>query len=189
MITAVLPATQLTRHEHDSALLAKVLQPYRLNCRYLISATVNAEGEPRDGGRVSAACDFYIPESCYIDDTGHFNSVEFNICYNQMLYYLVAKSVDAGLMLPFAAWTMGDYWRRQLADFLIADFHSTFKRPIRGHRFRGEIEVVGIAEWEGSDIRRPMTVVDTTCRYWDDHGGRCHGEVKVAVTSPPESGS
>ena len=41
---------------------------------------------------------FSIPESCYIDDTGHFNAVEFNICYNQLAYVLFAGVIDAGLM-------------------------------------------------------------------------------------------
>ena len=37
---------------------------------------------------------------CCIDDTGHFNSVEFHICYNQTLYYTVAKSVQERLVRP-----------------------------------------------------------------------------------------
>jgi hypothetical protein len=170
----LLPAKQ-TRYDNDPALLTQVLKPYRPHCRYLTSATVTADGEPRDGGRVGAECEFEIPESCYIDDTGHFNSVEFNICYNQMLYYVVAKSVKDGLMQPFTEWTMDDYWQRQLADFLITDFHSTFKRPMRGGRFFGEIGVVNVLEWEGSDIRQPLVVVHTVCRYWDVQG-QCHVE-------------
>jgi hypothetical protein len=39
-----------------------------------------------------------IPESCYIDDTGHFNAVEFNICFNQLAYVLFGKCVDAGIL-------------------------------------------------------------------------------------------
>ena len=41
---------------------------------------------------------FSIPESCYIDSTGHFNAVEFNICYNQLAYVLFAGCINAGVM-------------------------------------------------------------------------------------------
>ncbi|NET17718.1 MAG: hypothetical protein F6K08_35290 [Okeania sp. SIO1H6] len=37
---------------------------------------------------------FSIGESCYIDDTGHLNAVEFNICYNQLLYVAIAWGCD-----------------------------------------------------------------------------------------------
>jgi len=131
------------------------------------------------------SCEFAIPESCYIDDTGNFNSVEFNICYNQMLYYAVAKSVREKVLEPFARWTMDDYWARQLADFLITDFRSSFRHAMQGRFFRGRIEIVDVAEWDGSDIRDSLVVVRTVCRYWDDHGGECHGEVKIAITNPP----
>lgn len=67
---------------NDPSLLAQVLNPYKAHCKYLKSAQVTKEGDPHDGGRVIGRCEFSIPQSCYIDDTGHFNSVEFNICYN-----------------------------------------------------------------------------------------------------------
>ena len=40
----------------------------------------------KDAGLISAKGRFSIPDSCYIDDTGHFNAVEFNICFNQLAY-------------------------------------------------------------------------------------------------------
>ncbi|GGK86753.1 FcoT family thioesterase [Mangrovihabitans endophyticus] len=186
--TASIDLRPISRHADDPPLLAAVLRPYRANCKYLQSAEVTADGEPGDGGRVTARCTFTIPESCYIDDTGHFNSVEFNICYNQMLYYTVAKSVQERLVQPFARWSMDDYWARQLADFLITDFRSSFKRAMSGRHFHGELEMVDIAEWGGSDVRDPLIVVRTTCRYWDDRGGTSQGEVRVAITNPPVGG-
>ncbi|MFF8260197.1 FcoT family thioesterase [Streptomyces virginiae] len=167
----------------DTDLLAQVLKPYREHCQYLKSCEV-AVGGDGPAGLVSARCEFEIPQSCYIDDTGHFNSVEFNICYNQMLYYVIAKSVQDGLLESFAHWSMEDYWQRQLADFLITDFRSTFKRAMRGRHFSGEIQILDVVEWEGSDIREPLLVVHTACRYWDASGGNCHGEVKIAITHP-----
>jgi hypothetical protein len=166
----------------DRELLDGVLRPYRPHCRYLKSATVTAAGDPADGGRLGMTGEFEIPESCYIDDTGHFNSVEFNICYNQMFYYLAAAAVADRLARPFSGWTMADFWRRQLSDFLIVDFRSTFRRAISCRRFSGELTVVDIVDWTGSDGREPFTLVRTECRYADDRGGRCRGEVRLAVT-------
>ncbi|MFG2337331.1 FcoT family thioesterase [Streptomyces yangpuensis] len=175
------------RLDTDTELLARVLRPYREHCQYLKSCEVTGGTGDGDGGAdgpLTARCTFEIPESCYIDDTGHFNSVEFNICYNQMLYYVIAKSVQDGLLESFAHWSMEDYWQRQLADFLITDFRSTFKRAMRGRHFSGEIQILDVVEWEGSDIREPLLVVHTACRYWDASGGNCHGEVKIAITHP-----
>jgi hypothetical protein len=180
---AEMPATQ---YPNDDELLARVMQPYRSkNCVYLKEALVTVAGEPTEARRLSATCKFEIPESCYIDDTGHFNSVEFNICYNQMAYYLIAKAVKDSLMDPFSQWSMSDFWARQLGDILITDFRSAFRTPMRGRHFRGEVEIVEVVEWDGTDIRDPLVVARTRCRYWDAHGGDCHGEVSAAITNPP----
>jgi hypothetical protein len=185
MATSPLAQASGLEYAQDPHLMAQVLRPYRVHCRYLQAATLTAEEDAHGEVRVGAVCEFEIPESCYIDDTGHFNSVEFNICYNQMLYYTVAKSVQEQLVRPFSNWTMDDYWARQLADFLITDFRSTFKRQMQGRRFRGEIEIASVQEWEGSDLRPAMVVLQTVCRYWDDHGGESRGEVRIAITNVP----
>ncbi|MFD3869499.1 FcoT family thioesterase [Streptomyces sp. NPDC058623] len=165
----------------DGELLERVLRVYTPECRYLTSAEV-AENEH---GLVVAVCEFAIPGSFYIDDTGHFNAVEFNLCYNQMMYYAVAKSVKEGLMGPFATWTLDEYWDRQLADFLIVDFRSTFKRGIDAARFSGEITFSRIRETGGGRNWQPMVLADTAVRYWDDAGGQASGDVRLAVTRPP----
>jgi len=103
----------------DQQLLTRVLRPYRKNCGYMRSARLVADGDPVAGGRITVHGELSIPESCYIDDTGHFNSVEFNICYKQLIYYAVAKSVQEKLMASFARWSRQRYWQRQLTDFLI----------------------------------------------------------------------
>ncbi|MEU9191154.1 FcoT family thioesterase [Streptomyces sp. NPDC048484] len=173
------------KYPSDPGLLEQVLRPYRDNCKYLKAATITVEGDSLESGRITATCEFEIPESCYIDDTGHFNSVEFNICFNQMFYYVAAKAVQEGFMYPFSRWSTEDYWKRQLADFLITDFRSSFRSAMSGRSFRGEIEVVDIAEWEGSDIRDPLIVMRTQCRYWDEFGGESRGDISIAITNPP----
>ncbi|UED87870.1 FcoT family thioesterase [Streptomyces profundus] len=185
-MTQLLDDTGERVHTTDEELLHRVLTPYRAKrCEYLTSATVTAKGDPRDGGRLGAACTFLIPESCYIDDTGHFNSVEFNICFNQMAYYLMAKSVKESLVAPFSHWTLDQFWTRQLADVFITDFRSSFRSAMRGRHFRGEIEIVDIAEWDGNDLRDPLIILRTLCRYWDEHGGESTGEIAAAITNPP----
>ncbi|WP_243719492.1 FcoT family thioesterase [Actinomadura sp. KC06] len=181
--------TDPVRHANDPELLTRVLRPYRAkNCEYLTSAEITVAGDPAEQGRLGAACTFEIPESCYIDDTGHFNAVEFNICFNQMFYYLVAKSVKERLTAPFSRWSMDDFWTRQLGEILITDFRSAFRTQMRGRHFHGEIDLVDVAEWDGSDIRDALVVIRTTCRYWDEHGGDSHGEVTAAILNPPPSG-
>jgi hypothetical protein len=184
-----LAQTRTTEYPNDDELLARVLQPYRSkNCVYLKKAVVTVDGDPPDNGRLAAVCKFEIPESCYIDSTGHFNSVEFNICYNQMAYYVIAKSVKERIIAPFAQWSLNDFWERQLGDILITDFRSAFRSQMRGRFFDGEVEIMDVAAWEGSDVRDPLVVVRTRCRYWDEHGGDSHGEVSAAITNPPLQG-
>jgi hypothetical protein len=174
----------------DEDLRVRVLTPYRgKNCEYLKTAEVTVTGHPPENGRLTVDCDFEIPESCYIDSTGHFNAVEFNICYNQMAYYMMAKSIQDGLLEPFSRWSMDDFWNRQLGNILITDFHSAFRVEMRGQRFRGQLEVVDVAAWDGTDLRDPLVVMRTRCRYWDEFGGDSFGEVTAAITNPPPLGS
>ncbi|GAA4656462.1 FcoT family thioesterase [Streptomyces buecherae] len=177
LITPAAPRS--VEYGSDGHLLERVLTPYKPHCRYLKSATVTRQGEPRDGGRVSARGEFGIPESCYIDDTGHFNSVEFNLCFNQLVYYLLAKSVKERAMWPFSTWTLDEFWARQLPDILIVDFRSTFRRAMRGRAFWGEIDVVGMDERDGDD--GSIALVSTLCRYGEEEMPACHGGVRLAV--------
>lgn len=173
--------TPVAEHRTDGPLLAEVLRVYKPHCRYLRSAAVTTDGE-----LPQARCEFVIPESCYIDDTGHFNSVEFNICYNQMLYYLVAKSVKERLVPALADWTMDDFWTRQLGDIYIAGYESVFQRPMRGRElFHGEIELHRVKRRGAVPGRQPLIWLETTCRYWEDGGGHCAGQIRIAITNPP----
>lgn len=124
-----------------------VLRPYRQACQYLTTAVL--ELAPDRMPTVSG--DFEIGDSCYIDDTGHFNAVEFNMCYNQLAYYPIAKSVQEALLPAMRHWTIEDFWRLQLPDILITDFRSTFKRKMRGKPFSGSVSLTDIARVGKSD--------------------------------------
>ncbi|MDV9174322.1 FcoT family thioesterase [Streptomyces sp. W16] len=163
----------------DEELLARVLVPYKAHCKYLRSALVTA-----GAGLASAHCEFAIPESCYIDNTGHLNSVEANIAYNQMMYYLVAKSVREGLLTGFETWTLDDFWRHQLPDILIARFAGTFRRPVNPRSFQGELAFHSITRRAPGDSS-PFLHAETSYRYWDADGGRSHGEATLAFVNIP----
>lgn len=160
-------------HPVAADLLAAVLAPYKPHCRYLHQAVVEVPGG--EGPLVLARGEFGIPESCYIDDTGHFNSVEFNLCYNQLVYTLMAQCVAADLLPAFSAWTVDEYLARQLPDVLIHEFSSKFKRPMDMRRFTGEVAIA-----EARDRRR-FLFLRTTCRFWDEAGGESEGEISLAI--------
>lgn len=163
----------------DAPLRERVLVPYRDKARYLKSATVRASAAD-----VAVTGEFGIDESCYIDDTGHFNAVEFNICFNQAAYYLIAKSVQEKLIGGFAEWSMDDYWQRQLGNLLIYRFNSRFRSALSARRFEGEVR------FPEPVVRRrpgkpPVMFIDMAVRFWDEAGGECDGNVTIAATDLP----
>ena len=170
----------------DDALLADVISPYKPNCRFLRRASVEYTPFPgapaRNGSRVEPEAglarshgEFEIPGSWYIDETGHFNSIEFNICYNQLVYVLMAQCVVDGAVEGFDRMTLAEYRRRQLPDILIAKMSSAFRKPIASQSFRGLVTITSVAE------RRGMLLVKTDCRFSDDSGGRSEGEITLAI--------
>lgn len=164
-----------TRYADDESLLARVMQPYKPHCQYLKRTSLEAEGDMDEGEYLTGRGEFCIPESCYIDDTGHFNAVEFNICYNQLMYYTIAKAVKEQAATMFQTWDMDMYWRRQLPDVLIVDFKSSFKRPLNSRSFSGEIEFIF------SRMTRKFQYVNTLIRFNDDQRGYCEGAVGLAI--------
>ena len=171
----------VARHHTDAPLMADVLQVYKPPCRYLKSADTVLAGES-----LAVSGEFAIPAPFYIENTGHFNAVEFIICFNQMLYYAVAKAVKEEMLAPFAGWQLDDFWKRQLTDFLIVGQKTRFRRPVSAQRFFGEGRIVKMIQ---RDVGlQPLLIMDILCRFWDDEGGRCEGEIKAALVSPPVIG-
>ncbi|GHA61376.1 MULTISPECIES: FcoT family thioesterase [Streptomyces] len=166
----------------DQELLARVLKPYRPNSRYLIEAHVAEKPD-----MAVAVGRFEIPESCYIDDTGHFNAVEFNICYNQLGYYLIAKCVADGIFPEFSAWSLADFWEHQLSDVLIQQMSSRFKRMIDPRSFEGEVvfHKPVVSERPG---RPAIMRMETECTFRDAGSGYAEGEVTLAFTRLIQSG-
>ncbi|MFI9508002.1 FcoT family thioesterase [Nocardia sp. NPDC052566] len=168
------------RYPHDPQLLARVLDCYKPHCRYLRELTVETSGQ-----HACATGTFEIPESCYIDATGHLNSVEVNIGYNQMLYQTIAVLVRHQDGPLFDGWTMDEFWRRQLPDILITRFDSTFRRPIDPRRFHGDITFAGFEHRVSGADGTPYLALDTEFHCWDDAGGNCSGNARIAVVGAP----
>lgn len=122
-------------HAVSAADLANTLRVYHDHCRYLNAAWVDRspEGHPRIVGRLG------IAESCYIADTGHFNAVEFNISYNQLVYVLIAEIVARGWDPAFEGWSLTDFHRRQLPDILIHSFQSRFSTQMDRRAYLGRV--------------------------------------------------
>jgi hypothetical protein len=149
-------------------LLTEVLSCYKPHCRYL---------QEFAGGRGR----FVIPESCYIDDTGHLNAVEVNICYNQLLYASIASFVREGTGPVFDTWTMAEFWRRRLPDILITRFTSEFRRPVDPRSFSGELVLDRIVSRRLPPDETPLVAIDTTFRFWDIEGGDASGMARIAI--------
>jgi hypothetical protein len=157
-------------------LQARVLAPYKPHCRYLTRSIVELP-EPGADHLVRLRGELGISSSCYIDETGHFNSVEFNLCYNQMIYTLMAQCVASSLLSAFHAMTLEDYFARQLPDVLIHEFSSKFRRPLNARVFTGTVSIV-----EAQDRHR-FIVLGTHCTFEDGLGGTAQGDVSLAIVN------
>ncbi len=164
-------------------LLDVFLEPYKNNCKYLKQAQVHypesshlldkSKSDRQESWFIQA--NFSIPESCYIDDTGHFNSVEFNICYNQLFYILIAYLVENKLLEVMKNWNLEIYKPRQLSDFLIVNFSSKFRKPINSQQFQGTLSI------KKSSARNKLIMLKTSCAFYDDNGGWSEGDVTIAI--------
>ena len=166
------------RAPDDATLLARAVRPYAgKGAVYLTEGTVH-----RVAGNVVTDGRLRITESCYIDDTGHFNAAEFVISYNQMVYLTLAASVRDRLIPELYGWTMDDYWRRQLPNILITRMTTRFRRPIDPRAYRGRLVVTDTTFRHRS---RPVIALQTAVTFTDDHGGEASGAVEIVLTDPP----
>lgn len=182
--------------------VAEILRPYRANAKYLKSAQIidvfgktstEKAGETR--ALVTGSGQFAIPESCYIDDTGHFNAVEFNICYNQLAYVLFAKCLEDGILgkvngelhklsdakVDHLSISMADYKRHQLPSMLIVSIEGVrFFKEMKSSDFQGQLT-----------INRFAPVGDawfffTTIAFSDAEGVKAKGSVVLAFIPPKD---
>jgi hypothetical protein len=164
-----------------------ILRPYRLQARYLKSATITQFS--REAGRpdssasiVTGGGTFSIPESCYIDDTGHFNAVEFNICYNQLAYVVFGKCIEAGLIHPLwsentSPLSVDEYKDDQLPSMLIVRIDKMrFLKQMKSDDFAGELKINRMTQLGSTWF------FFTSITFYDDEGVKAQGSVVLAYS-------
>lgn len=161
----------------DNTFLQKVLQPYRLHCQYLKRAYFQEQEDQGVQGLVLNG-EFSIPDSCYIDDTGHFNAVEFNICYNQMTYAHLSHSIIHGLIPELGDFDESAFFEKQLSHFLIVNLNSSFQSMLNAKHFYGSFGIHSLKRTS------KCTFIKTYCHFHDDYAGKCKGEITLAVLRP-----
>ena len=182
------PASDPAAKQHLSeGTLKRVLAPYLPDCRYVKSALLvpnNGQRPKHDAPatwlRLEAEC--AIESSCYIESTGHFNAVELNITYNQLLYLCLAESLRLGL-LPQPAWSFDDFFRHQLPNVLIGDYRSRFRRPMQSRYYTAWLEITAAQARDQRNLMR----LKTRCGCTDSDRDACEAEVTIALLGWPSA--
>lgn len=171
----------------DNEFLAKVLTPYREHCCYLKSVVVqvderttasDTDGQHYHSPTVVLHGEFAIPDSCYIDDTGHFNAVEFNICYNQIAYCYMAYTIANKLQPELANYDLPQFYEKQLSNFLITTTQAKYASSLNAKCFFGSFRIAK------ARTTRYGVRFDTEMAFRDANSGKAHGEVVLAVLAP-----
>ncbi len=171
--------------------IGEILGPYKPHAQYLKSAEIthfqarnSAERNSNETGLIKGRGRFSIPYSCYIDDTGHFNAVEFNLCYNQLAYVLFGKCLDANifknLRVEGANVSFVDFKRHQLASMFIASIESRYYKMLKSDDFTGELTINRISASRGAYF------CFTSIAFADNEGVKAKGSVKL-VFAPPKA--
>lgn len=167
--------------------IADILKPYRTHAQYLKSAAITqfsdkaSLGEAGAGPLVTASGRFSIPESCYIDDTGHFNAVEFNICYNQLAYVLFAKCIESGLLHQLRnekvdVLSLPEFKQHQLPSMVIVSIESRYYKQLSSDDFSGEMAINKISSVGAAWF------FFTTVTFSDSEGVKAKGSVVLAFS-------
>jgi len=161
----------------DASFVKTVLTPYRESCRYLKKAYFQQQEDLGIQGMLMNG-EFSIPESCYIDDTGHFNAVEYNICYNQIAYVHLGYCIKNGLIPELGDYDPDLFFEKQLSNFLIANLNSGFQSLINAKRFSGTFGIHTVKKTSR------CVFLKTFCHFHDDEVGKSKGEVMLAILRP-----
>ena len=165
--------------------VADILSPYKAHARYLKSASITGFRDKASGddnsALVAATGQFSIPESCYIEDTGHFNAVEFNICFNQLAYVMFGKCVAEGLMgrLRFERVevpTFSEFKRLQLPNMVIVNIESRYYRQLDSRSFTGTLRLERVSPVGGAWF------FFTSMTFADREGVKAKGSVVLAFS-------
>ena len=186
---------ELTAHEIAPDFLARMLRPYQpTGTVYLRSATVRdtclSNPAPPTRALFSTSGVFSIGSSCYIQATGHFNAVEFLICYNQLAYSTFGYLIQSGVFrngtptrLPqecremVSKISMERFLDHQLSSMLILKCTTRFREPINARSFTGHLSVNRLTYHKGAFL------ADTRCVFTGSAGGSAEGDVLLAYVA------
>lgn len=163
--------------EIDDRFAAEVLKPYFEHSRYLKKAWFQQSDTFAPQSLIMNG-EFAIPESCYIDDTGHFNAVEYNICFNQICYVHLAHCIKHHLIPELSEYSMDKFFEKQLPNVLIAKLTSSYQSQLNAKRFYGTYGINTIKKTS------KCTFIKTYCHFHDDGNGKSTGEVTLAILPP-----
>ncbi len=116
--------------------LGRVLGIYKPEWRYLKEAALTSP--------TSMEGLFEIPNSGYVEDTGHFNAVELFVCYNQLAYaFLDEASLRGYIDEPNSTQlNIEEIKRMQLEKCLIGSADNIkFRNIINPRKFSGVISI------------------------------------------------
>lgn len=170
----------------DPKILTAVLSPYHnTQTDYLKQAEIIPSHN-----LLAASGDFSIPKSCYIDSTGHFNAVEFIICYNQLAYAIFGYGFRYGLFkdIPIASGnteagrilsstSYDNYLNKQLGSTFILRSDLSFKKIINPTGFKGTINIHQFL------YRNKTFFVKTSCEFFCESEGKATGQIILAYTA------
>jgi hypothetical protein len=116
-----------------------------------------------------------IGESCYIDSTGHFNAVEFQICANQLMYTMGMEVTRRRILRAFASMDVEGYYERQLPNVLITNVTSAFRKVMNPRHFHGKLQL------DRAYCIRDRAFWECSLTYSDDDGGLADGNIVVTM--------
>jgi len=172
----------------SSELIERVLQPYLPASRFVQSARLDRprharlpqSDDPDSWLRLDVQCAIDAP--CYIEATGHFNAVELNITYNQMIYLCLAEALRLRLF-PQPAWSLEDFFKAQLPHVLIVDYQARFRRPMMSARYSSWLMIESVQ----ARPKRNLLLLKTRCAATDDGNDKNEAQVSIALVDWPSA--
>jgi hypothetical protein len=172
----------LTQHNKNAAMqvdaqfIVDILQPYRIDCRFLKHAVISYPPQTSADYLVRGIGEFSVPGPWYIKDTGHFNAVDSVICFNQLGYVTLASGILSGHLVGNSLPSTGEsFKKRMLPDMLIIKISSKFLRPIKSNLFTGSFEIRKLKN-QGSS-----TMIQVVAAFQGSDGGLAEIDALLAV--------
>ena len=161
----------------EQPFIKKMLSPYFEHTSYLKDVLLPNNTDSKITFN-QAIGEFSIDDSCYINNTGHFNAVEFNICYNQLAYAHMGYCIKNKLIKEVAAYDLDSFLQNQLSHFLITKISSSYRTQINAKHFFGSYEINNIS------TRSKYVFMETTCKFYDEQKGKSTGQVNTVIILP-----